>query len=1082
MEEWYTGDDSNRKRIAYATSADGVTWQKGGKVIAPEDGINANLSEGAFAPTVWKDGSSYNMILTGRKISGGGGGSCPSTFQTKLINASSNDGISWTIGSNALNPGGTVSKFDCSNVDAGDVVLDAGAPAAEQQKLYYSGNTVDANGNAHDQIGLAMSSGGAFNRYTSPSPGTSTDNSIISLSPFGSAFDSQTASGLAVAKAGTTFAGFYSGNRYSDFKPRLGDATSSDGSTWTKETTGADGTTHAILPLSGGSQFDSGGQIDPGALYIQNTGASQPDYFLYFTALSNSGVKSIGYADAQETAVTLVPDNSTWAHKAQVAITTGTYDANGQSDPYPLDDTGTSGKFVLYYAGTSASGVTSVGCITSAAVTFSSPTRCNSGNALISPTASSFDQDGIKDPVVQKIGSTYYLFYTGIEKVTDPGGRTRTIERIGYATSASAASGFLKQGLLIDPSEDAYAFDEIGVEPSGITVDGGTNAIDFYYAGVDRSGRKSAGHATGDTTVTTGNVENGSATYQLGDPTTTVEDWRDIAAVSNGATEIWVSFLQPYSSSSNQFWSDFFPVDAANTTANLDFLLTVTGVRWQVREKTPSGNPSLDSLTIGYAPVHFSPTGNAITKSIAPPPTDKLMQWRTLTVSATQYDPTKSGGTSSGTVHVFDASGSTDLVPSQPLATNGDTSVNLSSISVTDHPALRVRVDMSSGGAVSPLVSSMKVLYYTDKAPPPTPVVTLTATPTTVIGGQNVTLRGTVTVGGTPVASQAVALLSQPTGGSGFTQFTTATTDSTGAFTATVNPTASTDYQASYGGASSAPVTVTVNPPVLTLTAAPVQVIFGKPVTLSGSLTAAGAPVAAAAVDVLQQPAGATTFTSFGSATTDAAGNWSSLVTPQSNTTYEANSANVATPPTAAVAVHQLVALKATRKLSTGTFKGKIAPAHPNRAVVIQLKKGRSFTTFARTKTTTTSTFSLKKALKPCAKYQFRAVTAADADHLDGTSVIALVEKHKVSITVKLEGRTATITGRVSPAHRSGTVLIKEIKGTKATRLGKATITKKSTFKLVLKLKKGKHVLRGDMAADKCHFAGKSANKKLTVR
>ena len=40
---WYTGDDSSKKRIAYATSPDGVAWTKGGKVIAPEDpGANAN--------------------------------------------------------------------------------------------------------------------------------------------------------------------------------------------------------------------------------------------------------------------------------------------------------------------------------------------------------------------------------------------------------------------------------------------------------------------------------------------------------------------------------------------------------------------------------------------------------------------------------------------------------------------------------------------------------------------------------------------------------------------------------------------------------------------------------------------------------------------------------------------------------------------------------------------------------------------------------------------------------------------------------------------------------------------------------
>ena len=77
---WYTGDDSSKKRIAYATSTDGIAWSKGGKVIAPEDpGVSANLAFGAYAPTVWKDGNDYNMLLAGRKIVSG------DEFQTKIL-------------------------------------------------------------------------------------------------------------------------------------------------------------------------------------------------------------------------------------------------------------------------------------------------------------------------------------------------------------------------------------------------------------------------------------------------------------------------------------------------------------------------------------------------------------------------------------------------------------------------------------------------------------------------------------------------------------------------------------------------------------------------------------------------------------------------------------------------------------------------------------------------------------------------------------------------------------------------------------------------------------------------------------
>jgi hypothetical protein len=353
-----------------------------------------------------------------------------------------------------------------------------------------------------------------------------------------------------------------------------------------------------------------------------------------------------------------------------------------------------------------------------------------------------------------------------------------------------------------------------------------------------------------------------------------------------------------------------------------------------------------------------------------------------------------------------------------------------------------------------------------------------------VESGQAVTLSGNVSKAGAAIPGDSVALLQRPTGGAAFTSLGTATTDSAGNFSLMANPSTSTDYQASYGGTTSSVVTVTVKPPpaLLTLAATPSEVIFGQPVTLNGNLTQSGVPRAATTVDLLQQSTGATAFTSFGSATTDAAGNWSSVVTPLSNTTYQANSATVVAPPTAAVSVHQLITLKATRKLSTATFKGTIAPAHPNRPVVIQLKKGTSFVTFAKATTSTASTFSVKKKLKPCGKFQFRAVTTADADHLDGTSVVALVEQHRMSLTVKLKSLKATFSGKVTPLHRSGTVVISRVLGKKLVKLGKAKLMKKSTFKLKKKLKKGKYVFVATMGADKCHFAGKSAQKKLTVR
>lgn len=255
---WYTGDDSSKKRIAYATSEDGITWAKGGKVIAPEDpGVSANIQFGAFAPTVWKTASGFSMLLTGRKLVGGG------VFQTKVMLTTSTDGLVWAGPSPALNPSGTNTNFDFSNLNSPDLLSDPGT--ASPYKLYYSGNTIDANGNFHMRIGLATSTNGSsFNKFNGPLTG----GSVLDVGTAGTAFDARQASGLSVTAPGGTgpkFVGFYWGARGSDFTPRLGEATSPDGSTWTKVAGPADG--GSVLALPNGNFFNKGGERDPSVLY-----------------------------------------------------------------------------------------------------------------------------------------------------------------------------------------------------------------------------------------------------------------------------------------------------------------------------------------------------------------------------------------------------------------------------------------------------------------------------------------------------------------------------------------------------------------------------------------------------------------------------------------------------------------------------------------------------------------------------------------------------------------------------------------------------------------------------------------------
>jgi predicted GH43/DUF377 family glycosyl hydrolase len=968
---WYTGDDSNKRRVAYATSPDGISWSKGGGVIAPEDpGVSANLEFGAFAPTVWKDGATYRMLLAGRKIVSG------TTFQTKILGSTSSDGISWSGPSPELNPSGTSTNFDFSNLNAPDVLEDPGS--ADPFKAYYSGNTLDANGNFHTRIGLARSASGAsFSKFN----GAQAGNSVLDIGTLGTDFDSREASGLSVtAPSGATpkLAGFYWGTRGSDFKPRLGHATSADGTAWTK-VAGLD-SGGALLPLGSGAAFDNGGQRDPSVL--NESGA----YHLYFTGLDSGSTRSIGYSTTTEDAVTKQPDASGWTNPPNTALLAGDgsgFDASAVAHPSLVKDGST---YVMYYTGT-AGGVSSIGRATA-----SSPAGpfTRDASATLGPgAAGSFDATSVKDPVVIKDGSTYRMLYTGVETLEG-----EPIERVGYATSADGVS-WTKQGVVLNPSQEPYADDEAGVEATGMLVDGST--LHVWSNGLNRTSRVGGDHATAAYPLPgspTSGIPNGWATYQLGDPSTSPRDFRSITRTSSGSTvELWMSFLQPYSQAGKEFWSDFFPVTVPNNPETLNFLLTVRGVRWQARLSSPATTPALDKVEISHAPVAFSAGGSATTNPIAPPAGSPPTSWMSLTVSADLFSPGGSG-TGSANVKVLDATTNEQLAAAA-LNLNGDTTVNLGGISPQAHTALRLAFDLTSDGQATPVLTSFKLLYNSGSPPPPPPP---------------------------PPA------------------------------------------------------------PVLTLTASTPAVVFGRPVTLTGTLTQGGAPMGGQAVSLLAQEIGASAFSPLASATTDAAGAYTSVVRPSKGTTYKASYAGVAGEPTVSVAVKHLVTLRVRRRGTRGTFTGAVGPRHPRRGVVIEKRSAGRWVKFTTLKTNSKSRYSTVKRLKRRAKYQFRARTAADADHLAGVSKVALVDAQKVSLSATVKGRTVTLTGRVTPSHPGQAVVIKVQKGGSFVRFAKLKLSRRSTFALKRKLARGTYSFRADRPGDRDHFPGKSPVRTVTVR
>jgi len=790
---WYTGDDSSKKRIAYATSTDGITWAKGGKVIAPEDpGVSANIAFGAFAPTVWKTENAYSMLLTGRKLVGQG------AFQTKIMGTTSPDGIAWAGPSPVLNPSGSPQNFDYSNLNGPDVLQDPGTPAP--YKLYYSGNTIDANGNFHTRIGLATSNnGGSFSKVN----GAQTGGSTLDVGTLGTAFDGRQASGLSVAApvgASPKFAGFYWGARGSDFKPRLGEATSTDGSAWIKVPVSApDG--GALFGLGNQAAFDNGGQRDPSVLDDAGT------YHLFFTGLSSGGTRSIGYASTPEDAATKLPDNSAWSSRSQILSGDGSgFDASAVAHPSVIKDGAT---YVMYYAGLDSNGVAKIGRATANAA--NGPYTRVSAPVLDVGAGTEFDATSVKDPVVTKVDvGDYRMLYTGVETLDGT-----KIERVGYATSSDGLV-WTKRGVVLDPSLTAYASDESGTEATGMLVDGST--LHVWTSGVDRSGRTRGGHASTPypTPVTPQpGVPSGWATYQLGDATTTNRDFRQISRSSTGGgVTLWMSFLQPYSANGDEFWSDYFPVTVAGPTEALNFLLTVHGVRWQARLSAPADAPVLDKVELTHAPVSFSATGSATTTTIGPTSGRIVNAWGTLTATMNMFAP-GGGGSGSATVRVLDAS-TGQQVASAALA-SGTTTLDLAGVPAAAHQALTAAFDLRSNeGTATPRISSLTVTYDSAAAPLP-PSLSFLAAPKTIVFGKNVVLSGTLTRGGVPQVGQPVALAAQPVGTPTFTPLPAAMTDGAGNYSALVKPTKRTTYKAAFPGFSPEPTAVVLVKHKLTL-------------------------------------------------------------------------------------------------------------------------------------------------------------------------------------------------------------------------------------------------------------------------
>jgi predicted GH43/DUF377 family glycosyl hydrolase len=139
---WYGGYSANLSvsALGYATSPDGITWEKyaGNPVLPP--GAVGQWDHIVFAPRVLYIDNNYYMFYTGETV----------VYQSDKIGlATSPDGLVWTKYSSnpVLQP--TPGQWDGGRTSLGSVLMDAGI-----LKMYYCGMTA---GGTNMQLGLATS-------------------------------------------------------------------------------------------------------------------------------------------------------------------------------------------------------------------------------------------------------------------------------------------------------------------------------------------------------------------------------------------------------------------------------------------------------------------------------------------------------------------------------------------------------------------------------------------------------------------------------------------------------------------------------------------------------------------------------------------------------------------------------------------------------------------------------------------------------------------------------------------------------------------------------------------------------------
>jgi predicted GH43/DUF377 family glycosyl hydrolase len=444
-EMWYSGNDGTNYRVGYATSPDGLNWNKyndPSTTLPPyseSDPVIDNGGAGSFdqiyagQASVILEVGTYHMWYSGVDFSGEG----------RTGYATSPDGVSWT-------------KYP------GNPVLDLGPPGswddfrAYVPSVVYNGTKYfmmySGNDGSNYRIGYAISTD-KINWTKSPA------NPTLDLGPGGSWDDSNVGTPF-VLYNGTTYKMWYSG--FDGTNNRVGYATIPEIDNWEKYTG------NPVLDLGPGGSWEDEHVRSPSVLFDGSV------YHMWYCGYHNFEWR-IGYANST--------DGTNWNKYPSNPVLDlgpgGSWEDKQVLQPVVLFD---GSIYHMWYSGDDGTTTRRIGYANS---TDGLTWNKYSGNPIINVgTSGLWDDESIYPRTVIKNGSTYQMWYHAQDGIN---------QRIGYATSPDGLTWTKYPGNPIMDLGLAGSWEDTNVFKPVILFDGST--YQMWYGGGDSSVAKT-GYAT----------------------------------------------------------------------------------------------------------------------------------------------------------------------------------------------------------------------------------------------------------------------------------------------------------------------------------------------------------------------------------------------------------------------------------------------------------------------------------------------------------------------------------------------------------------------------------------------------------